>query len=530
MLRFVPHLRCRFHLGLNIQKNLRSKLKGGWPAFMSSYRRCMQEPSTTHFEELWAAMMTDFPLAADYMKKQLYSCKTGWAACWTNQYPTMGAHSTQRVESQNSMIKRVRQASFPLVDLFQSLEEISAQQSRRRLDVLSNDEHIRMDHDCPVYNDAALSLTRHAAVLVSKEGQRREFYDVCWLPMRPDIDWQADIDDLPHHMRYPVDNAVHWSVSYCVDLFVACVVGYDVDFCVDSHVHYVVCFCIFYAVATCCQASSTPLGVSSLDNRLDSAEGGWLVTLRGDRAQRSSNGGQQRPAAAAAGRLPSRTHLPHWVRVGRAEATCSNCHFAGQYLLPCRHIMAVNLWLWPGRAFQLQQCHTRWRLDHRPDATVSGAAGGGVANGVALQPEVTQMSLEDSDIALTGGVESDDGGDLYEPSADVKHVTLMAAAKRQSALFQQEPAVIWEWLAGEVDGLFSRRPTLEQAIAWSAKRVRVSVQTLHQLSIMFASALMSALPSIFVSFFVSTNASTLLSTFSSVLMSILALTLASACD
>jgi hypothetical protein len=169
-------------------------------------------------------------------------------------------------------------------------------------------------------------------------------------------------------------------------------------------------------------------------------------------------------------------------------------------------------------------------LDHRPDATVSGAAGGGVANGVALQPEVTQMSLEDSDIALTGGVESDDGGDLYEPSADVKHVTLMAAAKRQSALFQQEPAVIWEWLAGEVDGLFSRRPTLEQAIAWSAKRVRVSVQTLHQLSIMFASALMSALPSIFVSFFVSTNASTLLSTFSSVLMSILALTLASACD
>jgi hypothetical protein len=79
----------------------------------------------------------------------------------------MAAHSTQRVESQNSMIKRVRQASFPLVDLFQSLEEISAQQSRRRLDVLSNDEHIRMDHDCPVYNDAALTLTRHAAVLVS---------------------------------------------------------------------------------------------------------------------------------------------------------------------------------------------------------------------------------------------------------------------------------------------------------------------------------------------------------------------------
>jgi hypothetical protein len=74
--------------------------------------------------------------------------------------------------------------------------------------------------------------------------------------------------------------------------------------------------------------------------------GGWLVVIR-----------QQRLDLR-----PTSTHIPHWVEISSKGATCSGCHFAAKFLLPCRHILAVNLRMREGQAFQVGQCHQRWLL------------------------------------------------------------------------------------------------------------------------------------------------------------------------
>ena len=63
-------------------------------------------------------------------------------------------------------------------------------------------------------------------------------------------------------------------------------------------------------------------------------------------------------------RVPGKAHVTHWVRVRQGSASCTDCKFSTNYLLPCRHILATNLVRWTDAdAFRLGQCHRRWWLE-----------------------------------------------------------------------------------------------------------------------------------------------------------------------
>jgi Zinc finger SWIM domain-containing protein 1/3, RNaseH-like domain len=142
------------------------------------------------------------------------------------------------------------------------------------------------------------------------------------------------------HVHFHIYVSIHSDVSFIIYRIVYIYIY--VRIYSDIHFRYPLCcvfLCRLYHRLVSVQASTAPLNAWSVDDLLDSPESGWLVTLRHDRVQLCGTAEQQHSGAAAAERLHGRTHLAHCVRVGRAEATCSNHHFAGQFLLPCRHIM-----------------------------------------------------------------------------------------------------------------------------------------------------------------------------------------------
>lgn len=116
------------------------------------------------------------------------------------------------------------------------------------------------------------------------------------------------------------------------------------------------------------------------------------------------------------------THVAHWVRVDDNSATCADCDFAQNMLLPCRHILCANLIRWPElSAFHPRQVHPRWKKDPEP---ISRA--GGIAN-----LESADMRLEDTHRVDDGMVnDMEDSGFVIEPSSDALYIRFMAKAQR----------------------------------------------------------------------------------------------------
>jgi len=389
----VAHLRCRFHLRQNINKHVRSKLRGErWVAFNRLYHQCLHEPSLTVFEHLWARLMETYPESAAYMSEHVYPFRSHWASCWTNQYVTMGAHSTQRVESMNSLVKTICRPSFPLTDLFSAVTAISREQSEALIASLSDNRFTYPDYEGPLYNDARKVLTKQAAALVHIEGSYRENYSVRWMDRQPGIDWTSDTSVVD------MDNCVplHFTVPTVVPSIIHSSIPSDVHSTVT----------VYCTTAVFLQRPLT--------EALEDAVGGWLVTV-------------------VPSRRGTRTHLPHWVCVSGKHGTCTNCHFATVYLLPCRHILAVNLKVWPGQAFQVSQCHPRWLLDNddlRPSHVSTAAE--------------EEKSLSPTDGAMRFDSQSVDDNHTFEPSHDQNHNDLMAATERLSRIMHGHPRSEWD--------------------------------------------------------------------------------------
>jgi hypothetical protein len=226
MLPGVDHLRCRFHIYVNISKNVRKKLANkDWPDFIEAYFICLYERSIVSFEALWEDMMTKWPAAAPYMKGELYPCRTKWASAWSEPFTSFGAHSTQRVECMNNLVKQCIRPSYPLTDLFQCIVEISQTQSQTLIDTLSHDKFTKPLHSGPVYVSARRVLTKQAAALLHEEGAWRETYKIQRMLSKPSVCfpgagsvgagvhiWPEDLDALA------VDKSVHNAVYNTVTI------------------------------------------------------------------------------------------------------------------------------------------------------------------------------------------------------------------------------------------------------------------------------------------------------------------------
>ena len=431
----VDHLRCRWHIRQNITKHIRPLLKGQgsrWTQFNRLFRQCMDESSQRLFEEHWQRLLVVYPEAAPYMTKEVYPDRKGWASCWTNAFATFGAHSTSRVESVNSVIKMVVNPSFPLKDLFDAIMSLSKTQSQRVINSHNDNRYDRAARDGPVYGDARVVLTKQAAREVDTEGAYREMYDLHWFDEKPSIDWQADTmvqevgaSTVIIGVQSGVHSVVRWLVRSVVDLGVQTIVQ-------------------------CTPATSNHPSLEDMDGDITNQGGGWLVTMTQMR-----RGGQ--------------SHLPHWVRVGETFASCTNCHFASKFLLPCRHILAVNLRIWPNAAFRAGQCHPRWLLStssphvappatHRPRAMASSDA-------ICCSVSVQDMQHFDSD--------NDDFADPaapFEPSHNRNHRDLMAAAEYLSTHLHGYPRAEWNAVIAQLRDMAKSRAQGEPTVCAPAGR------------------------------------------------------------
>jgi hypothetical protein len=380
---WATHLRCRFHIRTNINKNLRLLYKGdssSWQLFLRGYYRCINEPSEVRFEQLWTTLMQAHPRVVEYMTKEVYSHRKQLASCYTNKYVTLGAQSTQRGEGMNALIKAWIIPSLPLSYLCEVVKGMSDRQAAKVLLSLCDNRYTPPDRDGPVYEDARKVLTKQAAWLVDVEGSARESYEVRWFAQQPAIPWTHDVH--VNDVGVPDVSELPPATPYRILSILQSGVQSNIQLTLDSH----------YTVP------STPL------------RGGWLVTMHPSR------------------RTPG-SHLPHWVEVSQSRASCSGCHFATKFLLPCRHILAVNLREWPGSAFQPGQCHPRWKIEavHAPTVTTT----------VIASSSMIIDSVMDDTVCDSRGKEE------QQFSHNMNHTDLIAHAHYLSSRLHGYPRRVW---------------------------------------------------------------------------------------
>ncbi|CAG8803725.1 10892_t:CDS:2, partial [Gigaspora rosea] len=79
--------------------------------------------SVQHFNYLWDKLLLKFPDAAPYLNHALSNDKEKWALCYTSKIFTAGMQSTQRVKSQNSIIKNSVNSNTSLINLVKYIDE-----------------------------------------------------------------------------------------------------------------------------------------------------------------------------------------------------------------------------------------------------------------------------------------------------------------------------------------------------------------------------------------------------------------------
>jgi hypothetical protein len=251
----VDHLRCRFHIFVNISKNLRKRLSTAeWAPFIEAYFSCLYERSISGFEFKWKEMMTKWPAVEPYMHGELYPIRSKWASAWTEPYTAFGAHSTQRVEAMNNLVKQCVRPSHPLTDLFRCIIELSESQSQVLIDTLSQDKFTKPQFSGPVYASARRVLTKQAAALLHDEGAWRENYQVRRLRSKPRVCflgdtsvnsgvhiWPQDVDS--SSVDTSVDYSVHIStphsyITQCIFMHIAqLIVWYLIQYIIQSLFH-----------------------------------------------------------------------------------------------------------------------------------------------------------------------------------------------------------------------------------------------------------------------------------------------------
>jgi hypothetical protein len=137
------HMRCRWHIAMNITRNLSSKLGARFKPFLKAWKAVASKPTPRTFQNAWDKLLVDFPTVATappgqrcYLLQEIYPMREQWADAWTNQHCTMGAHSTQRGEVMMSFIKRHLGANSSLLLLFEQLLRSSIHQTDSRNDNL----------------------------------------------------------------------------------------------------------------------------------------------------------------------------------------------------------------------------------------------------------------------------------------------------------------------------------------------------------------------------------------------------------
>lgn len=401
MLPGIPHLLCLYHIHANLKKQLGGMQTAAREMFKAQFARCAYTAATAAvFDKEWDTLLdlvSGRAKLVDYLNTELHKRRTQWARAWTAQYCTFGARSTQRVESINRMVKHFMPGNASLKQLYIELDKIFNKQLKRREQRLLHDQVIKHKYDGAIYQEAVRHITKQAAELVHQQESRCNQYVVAYHATPPLHSRDVSLTSFAHTAMDPGTSVVRIS-----------------DDLVDSPV-----IRTSHDVITCTAHTSDACVVTRTRTSTVQDAGsasGYSVRLRG-----------------------KEDSTWHWVCVDDNQATCSDCDFAQNYLLPCRHILAVNLVHWPeGSGYRVEQCHLRWRL---ADMSTTRSSLPFVSTACYTEPEVKS---EDTAWSLTS---------TSEPSQDVLYNRFMAKASRLAEFLKPHGEAQFKQAEVWMDGL-----------------------------------------------------------------------------
>jgi hypothetical protein len=130
------HIRCRYHLEINLRSNLLPLLGViRMEEFITAWKGVVGQETEAGFTAAKKALHAQFQPALPYLEKNHWINEQQFAECYIAHLTTFGIRSTARVESWNSLLKGMLQvnSTTSLAILFQSLQFAASEVDRRAL-------------------------------------------------------------------------------------------------------------------------------------------------------------------------------------------------------------------------------------------------------------------------------------------------------------------------------------------------------------------------------------------------------------
>ena len=132
-MRNVKRLRCRWHIEQNILAHAQSLSKPSLQSFIEAFHHCENSSSSESFHERWNDLMQNYPSISAYMRENIYTTRQHWCSAWTSKCLSFNAHTTQRSESMNNVIKRMGAADdWSVYDLLVAIRTLVENQDSVR--------------------------------------------------------------------------------------------------------------------------------------------------------------------------------------------------------------------------------------------------------------------------------------------------------------------------------------------------------------------------------------------------------------
>jgi hypothetical protein len=327
-----------------------------WTEFRKAFGKLAYEPRTEEdFEREWAALCSKYPLCTGYLNKELYPARHLWAWCWVSMYTTFGARSTQRVESINRVVKHFQNSGIVLDVLFKTVIAISDDQESKRKARLLNDRHTNHWGQGPVYEAAIRCLTRPAAEFVSSEFLFSSNYQLgCYNPVPLGVSADPKVMASSVRIRFRTPAASTTSPARTANELGTSSVRTS-----------------YVPLSSSARTDGVPQPSMDRPDNESNTVAGRTDDVLSTQLPHTVTPSVRESAWAVWKRDAGPKNITHWVQVQPDRASCTDCPFNSNWLLPCRHILAVmqhivNSGQSPmarGGIFRPEHCHSRWKLE-----------------------------------------------------------------------------------------------------------------------------------------------------------------------
>jgi hypothetical protein len=374
----VQHILCLFHILENVKRNCKPALGKRYTDMAKAFSELVENMRyQQQFDQQWQKLLTDYSEVEEYLSGWLYPRRHHWCNLWTKMYTTFGARSTQRSESTNRVIKYFIDRNTTLEHLFKVIMEISEAWEEANAKRLSAHRLTNHSVHSPVYLDAVKVLTREAASRLHTEWQYVLEYNVLRF-QSPPAGCSASLYT-PSAAR--VNYVPHPSLNHDIVI----------------------------SLSSTTRDSFIP---QSSSRRADVVQESYHPHTSHDLPDEGD-------VYCVRHRNPGPASVTHWVRVREGSASCTDCPLFTNWLLPCRHVLAVNRVRWPvDRVFRAGQCHCRWKLSPTslPVTLPSTTSTIVPVGGGSVEPE-SMLALVNAEVS-SRGLSKDAIYRLWTPAAE----------------------------------------------------------------------------------------------------------------